>query len=46
LETDHIGDGSTRARYGLIGALMVAQDIANAEMERLEVKPGEAKATA
>jgi hypothetical protein len=45
LETDHIGDGSTRARYGLMGALLVAQDIANTEMERLEVKPGEVKAS-
>jgi hypothetical protein len=35
----------TRARYGLMGALLVAQDIANTEMERLEVKPGEVKAS-
>jgi hypothetical protein len=30
------GDGSPRARYEVMGALMVAHDAANAKMERLD----------
>jgi hypothetical protein len=36
---DLIRDGSPRARYGLMGALMVAQDIVNAQTEHLEAQP-------
>jgi hypothetical protein len=49
LESDLFGDGSPRARYEVMGALMVAMDAANAEQERLDAAnaPGEPeKATA
>ena len=36
LESDLFGDGSLRARYEVIGALMVAMDAANAETEHLD----------
>jgi hypothetical protein len=36
LESDLFGDGSPRARYEVMGALMVAMDVANAQSERLD----------
>jgi len=36
VESDLFGDGSPRARYEVMGALMVAHDLANAETERLD----------
>jgi hypothetical protein len=36
LESDLFGDGSPRARYEVMGALMVALDAANAQTERLD----------
>jgi hypothetical protein len=43
LDSDLFGDGSPRARYEVMGALMVAMDAANAEMERLDAaKPAKA----
>jgi hypothetical protein len=43
LDSDLFGDGSPRARYEVMGALMVAMDAANAEMERLDAaKPATA----
>jgi hypothetical protein len=43
LESDLFGDGSPRARYEVMGALMVAMDAANAETERLDAaKPATA----
>jgi hypothetical protein len=49
LESDLFGDGSPRARYEVMGALMVAVDAASAKTERLDAAnaPGEPeKATA
>jgi hypothetical protein len=43
LDSDLFGDGSPRARCEVMGALMVALDAANAEMERLDAaKPATA----
>jgi hypothetical protein len=41
---DLIGDGSPRERYALMGALLVAQDAANAEAEQAKPEPEKSSA--